>query len=328
MRTLIFALIPGLLLGCGGDETASATDGLSSASSSGSTGDSDPTSPGDPTGNPSGSPTSDPTAVTTTSSDPSSPTSPTTGPGPSTTVTSDPTSDPVTTTTESASDTSGDTETTDATTDTTTGGAGACGVDGPEVDADLVHDGEPAGCGVIEFTGQNQVPGAGPVYALDGCPCDSACLVPDPWTLTLDVPPEWSPGILPACPRIVVERQMGKGGCELIGVAIWDTKEPEGSPALYHAGSHLGTIAAVAGQIEAGTAVVDECECEDCCGVPTLLDLTFSGLKAMVVIAEGQSGVLGDMDLGYEIMNFQSHLSGICDDSPAVDWIARRLGKP
>lgn len=327
MRTLILALIPGLLLGCGDDTTATSLTGEATSSSDTgepTTGNSDPTNPSDP-------------SVASNASDPSSATtSPGTVSSASDEVTSDPTlPDPTTTT--ASSDTDGTTtvdttgDTTDGTTDTTdgtTGGGGLCGQEGPEIDADLVHVGNPMACGALEFAGQNPAPGVGPVYELDGCPCGANCLKPDPWTLTLDVPLDWLPGILPACPRIVVERQMGKGGCELVGVAIWDAQEPDGAPAVYHAGSLLGPIAAAQDELTIKEVVIEECECDGCCNAPTLLDLEFTALKSTTTVPEGQTGVLGDKDLGYDVINFQSHYSGICDDSPDIDWVARRTGKP
>ncbi|MBL8968965.1 MAG: hypothetical protein JNK56_00205, partial [Myxococcales bacterium] len=206
-------------------------------------------------------------------------------------------------------------------------GAGVCGADGPVIEANLMHDVAPE-CGPVEFVGQNQANSPGPVYMLDGCPCGANCLIPDPWLFTIDAPKDWEPGLLPKCPRIVVERQKSKKGCELVGVAIWDSQEPEGSAALYHAGSLQGPIQAAVGQIGIEPITVDECECADCCGVPTLLDLNFTALKTEALISEGQTGMLGDADLGYTVKNFQSHLSGICDDSPAIDWVAKRVGKP
>ena len=314
MRTLILALIPGLLLACNNDITASAgTDGSTGGES---TGTSDPTSP-----------SSDPTSPTTSASDPTNPTGQTTTSAG--TFTSEPgTSEPPPSSEPGTDTTDGGTDSTTGTTTAGTDSAGLCGGDGIVVDATLVHVGEDPGCGALEFIGSNYDLAPGPIYALDGCPCGANCIKPDPWTLTLDVPKEWLPGQVPACPRIVVERQLSKAGCELVGVAIWDTQEPEGSPALYHAGSLLGPIAAAADQIAIESVVAEECDCDDCCSVPTRWDLAFTGLKAAVTVAEGQTGLLGDKDLGFEIINFESHISGICDESPAIDWVARRLGAP
>jgi hypothetical protein len=203
-------------------------------------------------------------------------------------------------------------------------------MEGPEIDATLVHLGEDPGCGAIAFAGTNTGDNAGPVYALDGCPCGANCLKPDPWTFTIDVPQDWLPGKLPPCPRIVVERQKSKKGCELVGVAIWDSQEPADRPALYHAGSLLGPIAAAKGELKTEEIVAEECDCDNCCGTPTRLDLKFSIANKSATLAEGEELMLGgegDAD-SYQIKSFQSHLSGICDDSPHVDWAMRRVTPP
>ena len=320
MRRLILALLPGLALACSDDTIATGTADSTSDTTSGTT-------DGDPTGNPSSTPTV-PTTDPTTGSASESNSDATTHPGTATsdptvtTDTPDTTTDTPDTTTEPGTTTTSDT----STTDTTTGGD-LCGADGPVIEATLMHDVVPD-CGPIEFTGQNQMNNAGPVYALDGCPCGANCIIPDPWTFTIDAPADWGPGFLPKCPRIIVERQKSKQGCELVGVAIWDAQELEGSAALYHAGSLLGPIQAVVGQIGLEQVTVNECACDGCCSPPALLDLNFTALKTEALISEGQEGMLGDADLGYKVKNFQSHLSGICDDSPAIDWVAKRVGKP
>lgn len=315
MRRLILALLPGLTLACS-DNTVIATS--TGESSTGTSSSGDPTT--DPTNAPTGSPTSD---NPTTSSASESNSEVTTAPA---TETSDPT---LTTTDPSTTSTTSDTGTSSGTTaDTTTGPGGLCGSDGPVIESTLMHGDMVPDCGPIEFVGQNQANSPGPVYELDGCPCDADCLLPDPWTFTLDAPKGWDPGFLPKCPHIIVERQKSKKGCELVGLAIWDTQEPEGAAAVYHAGSLLGPIPAVVGQFGLEQITVSECDCDNCCGIPTLLDISFSAFKTDAVISEGQTGMLGDASLGYEVKNFQSHLSGICDDSPAIDWAAKRVGKP
>ena len=328
MRTLILALLPGLLLAACGDDTATtlgATDGTTGTTTTATTASPTGDTPASPTGDSTGEPT---TAATdsgdATTADPTatSGTTGTTGTDSSTTGT-----DSSTTGTDSST-TSTDSSTGDSSSTGDTGMSGICGADGPEVDALLVHDGEDPGCGPLEFTGTNSLLEPGPSYALDSCPCDANCLIPDPWTFTMTAPADWLPGILPACPRIVVERAKSKQGCQLVGVAVWDTSEPPGSPAVYHAGHQLGPIAAVLGQFDTASAVVEECECENCCNVPARYDLTFTALQSELTLAEGASGLLGDLNLGYEITNFQSHLSGLCDDPAAIDWVARRVKAP
>ena len=322
MRTLIFALLPTLLVACGDDGVALTSD----------TGDSSTVGPG------STEPTSDPTMPST------DPTTPTTSPGTtvgssvgsdtatvtSATVTTDPTVSTVTSdATISTSDTTSDTGTTTDTSTTgtgTTGGVMGCGMDGPQIDANLVHLGVDPGCGPIEFIGTNMSDSSGPVYALDGCPCGANCLKPDPWTLTLDMPLDWLPGKLPVCPRIVVERQKSKQGCELVGFAVWDSQAPN-ALADFHAGSLLGPIAAAKAELKVEQIVAEECDCDNCCSTPTRLDLKFSIAQKSGTLAEGEElslgGGEGDVN-GYAVKNFQSPLSGICDDSPHIDWAMRK----
>ncbi len=340
MRTLILALIPGLLLAaCSDDSTASAGTSASTTDSTGTA----------TTGDPTGSPTSAPTG------DPSTSTSPTSGISDSDGQTTNPTGEPVTSSTSSTTEpattepattepattepgtttTTGDTTTGDTTdtstgdtTDTTDTGGGLCGADGPEVDATLVHIGEDPGCGPLEFTGTNYELGAGPTYMLDGCPCGAQCIKPDPWTFSVTAPADWLPGPLPVCPRIVIERQNSKQGCQLVGLAIWDTEEPDAAPAVYHAGHALGPIVAATGELATEQTVVEECDCDFCCNTPARYDLTFATLGGEATIAEGDFGMIGGPELGYAIANFQSHLSGLCDDPAAIDWVARRFGTP
>jgi len=320
MRTLILASITALLVACG-DDTTAMTDG-SIGSSSGDT-TATATSPTSPT-----STTASPSTSTSVGSESATDSGPDTTTGPST--------DPGTTTDATIS-TSGDTSTSvdpsagssssgepGTSTGDTTGGVMGCGMEGPEIEASLEHVGEQAACGAIEFSGSNFADDAGPVYMLDGCPCGANCLKPDPWTFTLDVPQGWLPGKLPACPRIVVERQMGKQGCELIGVAIWDAQEPKNNPARYHAGSLLGPIAAAQGELKLEEIVAEECDCDFCCNVPTRFDLKFSALGDSTTIAEGGQGSLASNEFAYDIEVFQSHVSGLCDDSPHIDWAMKR----
>ena len=38
-----------------------------------------------------------------------------------------------------------------------------------------------------------------------------------------------------------------------------------------------------------------------------------------------QTGSVANNQFLYEIQNFQSHLSGICDDKQHIDWVMRRM---
>jgi hypothetical protein len=320
MRTLIFALIPTLLAACANDVVAlTDAEGSSTAGPGSTEPTSDPTSP---------TSTSPGTTVSTSTSGPGTSVGSDTATATATSITSDATSSTSNDTGTTTTDTTGTSTTDPGTSSSTTGVMLGCGMDGPEIDATLVHLGVDPGCGPLEFKGQNNTDSSGPVYALDGCPCGANCLIPDPWTFTLDMPLEWLPGKLPICPRIVVERQKSKQGCELVGVAIWDAQEPADALARFYAGSLLGPLAAAKPGLKVEQIVAEECDCDNCCNIPTRLDLKFSIAQKSGTLAEGEelqlSGGEGDTN-AYEIKNFQSHLSGICDDSPHIDWVMRKL---
>lgn len=252
----------------------------------------------------------------------------TTGP-----ATTDPTTDapttalPTTDTPDTTStSTSTATTTTDATTEdptattATTGGPGVCGVDGESVLAELVHVGEPVPCGPLEFTGQLVSDPKGPIWQLDACPCGADCLVPDPWTLTMQAPAEWLP-TLPACPRIVVDRQMGFGGCQFAAVSIWDSQQPNG-PAFYHAGAGFQATTAAQDELTLAPVPVQTCDCEACCGPDELWDIAFDLLAVQATVAEGQTAQLDT----FTAINLESHRSGLCDAPLDVHWVVRQAG--
>jgi hypothetical protein len=323
MRLTCLALL--LALPACGDDTAgtATTTGSDTGTSQAEAGSSgapvtstdSPTTDVSGTGTATGETTDRPTAVTSTGGDV------TTAPA---TATGD-TSDASDTTDASGTTTTGtDTGTTD---DSTTGGVMGCGFDGPRLDATLVHDNDqpPPPCGTVEFTGQNMAMSPGPIYALDGCPCGNDCFAPDPWTFSLDVPAGALPLQMPVCPRIVMERTMSKAGCELVGVAIWEL-DPASDIDVpwYVAGSLLGPIAAVQDDLDVAQIGAEECaECDGCCNDGARYDLEFSALGDSLVLPENGAGTLdkpGD-DFHYNVTNYQSHLTGLCDDSPQVDWI-------
>jgi hypothetical protein len=136
------------------------------------------------------------------------------------------------------------------------------------------------------------------------------------------------------CPRIVVERQKSKKGCELVGVAIWDSQEPEGDrPALYHAGSLLGPIAGGQGRARRLEEIVaEECDCDNCCGTPTRLDLKFSiANKTATLISEGEELMLGGEGDARQLPDQElpvapeRHLRRLARD---VDWAPSAVVKP
>jgi hypothetical protein len=306
------ALLPVLALACnpgGGDSTDTGTETSAGASTGGPTGDPS-TGPG--TSEP------DPTTGSASGTDSDSATDATTA-GPTSSTDTGETTDP--TATSTGDTTSTDTTDTTDTGDTTTGGVLGCNFEGPEVEAELVKVGEPpAPCGTLEFDGRRAGPGLGPVYQLDGCPCDSECLIPEPWQFTVDVPQGHLPKDMPECPRIVVQRQMSKMGCELVGAAIWDLGAADPEVPRWVAGSLLGPLDAVKPGIDVAQTTVEECDCGNCCGVPERYDLEFSVGDAQLVLGEDSAGKLG----GYDVRNFQSHLTGVCDQSPSIDWIMQK----
>lgn len=318
--TLTFALA---LAACGDDTTNTATaPGTTTGDTTATpvtTGDVPGTTTGDPTtsgGSQSGT-TTDLPMTTTASSD---------------TIVTTSTDGTTTDASTSTSSSTGDTSTTD---DTTTGVMLGCDFDGPELDATLVHNivppPPPPPCGTIEFIGQNQAMSPGPVYALDGCPCNSDCFAPDPWTFTLDVPQGNLPHMMPICPRIVVERTMSKQGCELVGVTIFETENQDIPVPWYIAGSLLGPPAAAAADLEIEQLTVETCaDCPGCCNDGERYDLRFTAFNSEITLAEGEVGVFDAQgpDIHHDVTNFQSHHTGICDASPAIDWIVNLTFNP
>jgi hypothetical protein len=295
---LALPLLAALAVACADDSTAM-TIGTETTAATTSSSSSDATSEG-PTSAP------DPTSIGTLTTGPD----PTTGPEPTTaTVTSDPTA----TTTQPGTTTEPETTTTETT------GGGACGVDGPDVGAELVHVGKPDPCVPLEFTGTRMGDEKGPVWQLDGCPCGDNCLVPDPWSFTAQGPAEWFP-LLPACPRIVVDRIPGFGGmCQFVAVSVWDLEAP-GQPAVYHAGRGFTPTGAAAGELTITPHSLQTCDCEGCCQPAELWDLQLTLGGADITLGEGESGALGQRDA----INFESHHSGLCDAPPDSHWAIRK----
>lgn len=317
MRTTLTCLLSLALVACGDDTVIDPTSSNNTSTDPGTTADPPSTGPVT-TDTPEPITSGDDASESATDTLPGTTTPPTTE-TPDTSTTSP---DETTSTTDAPSDTtsSDDTTTTD---DSTTGAPLGCGFVGTELEAFLVHDGKPPplGCGTFEFVGQNIANDVGPVYKLDGCPCGSDCFAPDPWTFTLSVPNEALPAQMPVCPRIVVERQMSKKGCELIGVTILETANQDFPFPWYVAGSLLGPPEAAAG-LTVTTSSVEVCECDGCCSPPERYDLEFGFQGDSLALAEDSHGWFGDPNGTHiDLYNYQSHLSGICDDSPAIDWV-------
>ena len=110
----------------------------------------------------------------------------------------------------------------------------------------------------------------------------------------------------------------------MVGVAIWETENADIPVPWYVAGSLLGPIDAVKNALMVETIDAENCgACPGCCNDSERWDLKFSALGDTLVLPEDGNGTLdkaGDT-FHYNVTNYQSHLSGICDDSPAIDWI-------
>jgi hypothetical protein len=246
------------------------------------------------------------TVTTASTTEPATTTEPVTTTDPTTATTTDPTTP---STTEPA---------TDGTTDPETTGGGVCGVEGDTISAELAQMGKPVACGPLEFTGTRISPQKGPVWQLDGCACGDNCLIPDPWTLSVSAPAAWLP-LMPACPRIVVDRVEGFGGCQFAAISVWDLQAP-GEPAVYHAGHGLSPTQAGAAELTVTPKSVETCDCMGCCQPAELWDLQFTLGGADVSLAEGESAPLGQRNA----INFESHHIGLCDAPLDVHWAIRK----
>ncbi|MFZ6183010.1 hypothetical protein [Nannocystis pusilla] len=293
------------------DDTTAMTSG-SEASTTTSTAGPDTTT--GPTTTDAQTTTSEPTGASTITTittagttEPATTTDPGTITDPTTATTTDPTTP---STTEPATVSTTDPE-------TTTGG-GVCGVEGDTVSAELAQMGKPVPCGPLEFTGTRISPQKGPVWQLDGCACGDNCLIPDPWTLSVSAPAAWLP-LMPACPRIVVDRVQGFNGCQFAAISVWDLQAP-GEPAVYHAGHGLAPTQAGAAELTVTPHSLDTCDCMGCCQPAELWELQFTLGGADVTLTEGESAPLGQRNA----INFESHHIGLCDAPLDVHWAIRK----
>lgn len=208
------------------------------------------------------------------------------------------------------------------TADDTTAGPALCGMNGPDIDIILEHDGEDLGCEDIEFIGSRPLGDQpGPVFKLDGCPCGSECEQADPWTLTIEAPGDLMP-LIQDCPQIVVQREMTPNGCEMTGAWISDGPGPDLNVGLgwWTVGRTFEVIDRVGPELEFSAIPVEVCECADCCEAPTRFDLQFTFNNKTVTIPEGGQDHI-ERGGSFTFHNFQSHTTGICEDPPAVAWL-------
>ncbi len=216
--------------------------------------------------------------------------------------------------TETTSGSSGETMTTGTT------GDGVCEFVGTEsLDAALFDADEPDNsCGKVTFMGRFDAGGDG-TWNLDTCACGNQCLVPDPWTFTLDGPADWMPE-MPACPRIVLDTvaTFDPEFCLLKGVAIWDLDKPM-APPVYIAGGMPPQLPEVFG-VEVSSVLDEVCPCDGCCGDDEQHHLEFEAGDEQLSLAEGEVGAMTIEGAGYDVANFQSHAIGLCDANAEFYW--------
>lgn len=130
------------------------------------------------------------------------------------------------TTDDSSSDDATDDTTDDASTDDTTDDSSTeetgleCDLPSDTIDFALTGAmAPPNGCNDFTFTGH--LSGGDPnTYYLDTCPCGVVCLVPDPYTMTYEVPNGIAAPQMPACPIIHFRRDPDT--CEPVSMTIGD----------------------------------------------------------------------------------------------------------
>ncbi len=211
----------------------------------------------------------------------------------------------------------------DGTMTTGTTGDGVCEFVGTESIAAALFDADEPdnSCGKVTFMGRFDAGGDGD-WKLDTCSCGSQCLVPDPWTFTLDGPADWMPE-MPMCPRIVLETvpSFDPELCLLKGVAIWDLDEPM-APPVYIAGGMPPQLPEVFG-VEVASVLDEVCPCDGCCGDDEQHHLEFEAGDELLSLAEGEVGAMTIEGEAYDVANFQSHVIGLCDAPAEVYWAIR-----
>lgn len=130
--------------------------------------------------------------------------------------------------TESES-TESETDTTESETDTTESETGSepesCTLPVVDIAFSLVGAASPAdSCEDYSFAGQHFGGNLGGTYNLDGCPCGASCVLPDPYTLTLDLPDPAMLPVLDACPTVHLRRD--PDSCEPASVTV-ETQQGE-----------------------------------------------------------------------------------------------------
>ncbi|NVB41398.1 hypothetical protein G6O69_26405 [Pseudenhygromyxa sp. WMMC2535] len=218
--------------------------------------------------------------------------------------------------TESESESGTQTETgsegdTDTDTDTSSEtGSQSCDAPAEELDFALVGALSPAeGCDDFSFTGQFIQGGAG-LYYLDACPCDKQCLIPDPYTLTIELPDAAPYPQIPDCPQIHFRRDPDSCAPASLVIADLDDGErplwlaaredqaPEDMPAL--------TV-----------APVDPTACPD----KQQFALEFSADADSTVVSQGEAGSLS---IEGETWSMYDYASMQTEDGPVFAWLGAR----
>lgn len=134
--------------------------------------------------------------------------------------------------TESES-TESETDTTEPETDTSESETGSetgsepesCALPVVDIAFSLVGAASPVdSCEDYSFAGQHFGGNLGGTYNLDGCPCGASCVLPDPYTLTLDLPDPAMLPVLDACPTVHLRRD--PDSCEPTSVTV-ETQQGE-----------------------------------------------------------------------------------------------------
>ncbi len=220
-----------------------------------------------------------------------------------------------------STDTADTTDATDGTdtTDSTDTGDPVCDInDLQEIDLTLALVGSGSnGCNDFTFTGRLVQAGAG-TWALDSCPCGASCLIPDPYTLTIDVPdPDLLPDI-PACPKIAVHRDPDT--CEIVSFVVEDLAD-EGVPLWI--GSREQPAPDSVPELSVTAENIGVCECEGECEPPELDRLVFDWLGTSIELSEGENSVLAADDGDWDVHVFSSHVYPVSEIG-WYTWLMKR----
>ncbi|PRP92146.1 hypothetical protein ENSA5_50930 [Enhygromyxa salina] len=166
----------------------------------------------------------------------------------------------------------------------------------------------PNSCNSHTFTGRLQN-GGGAVWALDACPCDAQCLIPDPYTLTINLP---DMDLLPAtimCPKI---EMIKNEDCEVESIVIRDLDNNELATWV---GSHAPSAPLT--MPELSVAPVNGTMCLD----HDQYALAFTLDNSDLTLSQGDAGVLGNGDAAWDAKSYASRET---DEGPDYSWVLNR----